>query len=274
MTFMNIFAQFNIGNFSGFPALGNSLSFFPSFNLFNNFSVPFMSSSESWGLFNNWLPSNWGVNTTYTTSAFTMPTINYPSYSMPDMSSFNIGMYNANFNMPMMDTFTYTSPFFTTNSSKKSKTSKSSSGSLYKYANLSRSAALSEAAKDSNLEKLSGGKGWSVNSASFVHDIPYARKGTGAILTKVSKMINQELVITSALGTSGSPHVKNGDSVSHYNSNNPKLDIGGGLSPSEAYKLQAKLKSTGYFSRVSVETHGSTAHLDVQIKESAFESLA
>lgn len=139
------------------------------------------------------------------------------------------------------------------------------------YLHLSQKQAEEKAKKDSNLELLKGGKNWSVSNKSFVTDIPYAKKGTGAILDKVATMIGEKLVITSALGTgeSGNPHQKSGYE-SHHNAENPKLDIrirGNGK------ELANKLKSTGYFSRVSTEKD----HLDVQIditKFKDFEAIA
>lgn len=152
----------------------------------------------------------------------------------------------------------------------KTKTETTTSGS---FASMSRSEALKAAQNNPNLEKLSGGIGWSISSASFTNDIPYAKKGTSDILARVSKQIGEDLVITSALGTKNSPHVKTSSSESHYNEENPKLDIGGGLSHTQAESLRSKLLNTGYFSRVEVEKHGDTAHLDVQIKDSAFKKL-
>ncbi len=141
------------------------------------------------------------------------------------------------------------------------------------YAEMSREAALKAAAADANLEKLSGGNGWSVSDTSFANDIPYAKKGTGAVLEKAASMTGETLVVTSALGTETSPHAKGSSSESHYNSSNPKLDLGGGLSIAQAEQLKVKLDGTGLFSRVVVESDGDTAHLDVQIADSAFEKL-
>jgi hypothetical protein len=209
------------------------------------------------------------------------------NYSLQQPKLFNtLGVNNAsnfNFNTPAIWNGTgmsnsYTPPASTTsNSSSQRSTSQSTSSGRacnYKYARLSRSAALTEAAKNPNLEKLSGGNGWSVSNNSFANDIPYARKGTSAILSKAAAQIGQNITITSALGTKTSPHVKSTGYASHYNETNPKLDIGGGLSHHKALALQKKLLATGYFSRVSVESDGATSHLDVQIKESAYTNLA
>lgn len=141
------------------------------------------------------------------------------------------------------------------------------------YANMNRLEALKKAEKDPKLEKLTGGNGWSISEASFINDIPYAKKGTGLVLAKAARLTGENLVVTSALGTKDSPHAKNSGSASHYNSDNPKLDLGGGLSPEQANSLKAKLDSTGLFSRIMVESDGATAHLDVQIADSAFKSL-
>lgn len=145
---------------------------------------------------------------------------------------------------------------------------KSTSGSInHSYINLSQKEAFEKAKTDSNLEQLCGGTNWSISEGSFVTDIPFAKKGTAAILDKVTSLIGEKLVITSALGTgeAGNPHVKNGY-ASHHNAENPKLDIrlnGDGKS------LAKKLKATGYFSRVSLERD----HLDVQIDPSKYQGL-
>ena len=142
------------------------------------------------------------------------------------------------------------------------------------YSEMSRSEALQAAAKNKALEKLIGGNNWTVSTASFINDIPYARKGTSAILAKAALMTGENLVVTSALGTKTSPHIKSVSNSSHYNSTNPKLDLGGGLNRTQAYSLQYKLKGTGLFSRVEVEHDISgNYHLDVQIAENSFRNL-
>ena len=151
---------------------------------------------------------------------------------------------------------------------------KQKGSSKYSFANMTRSEALSAAEGNANLEKLTGGANWTVSDASFQNDIPYARKGTSAILAKAASLAGENLVVTSALGTKNSPHVKSNSQASHYNSENPKLDLGGGLNQQRAYSLQSKLKNTGLFSRVAVEGHGDgTYHLDIQIADSAFNGL-
>ena len=136
------------------------------------------------------------------------------------------------------------------------------------YVSLSKSQATKKAQSDTNLERLSGGRNWSVSDSSFRTDIPYAKKGTGKILDKVSDMIDEKLVITSALGTgqTGNPHVKSGY-ASHHNAENPKLDI---RTNGHGRELAAKLRATGYFSRVSLESD----HLDVQIDPSKYEQFS
>lgn len=137
------------------------------------------------------------------------------------------------------------------------------------YANLSRSAAYKKAQSDPNLENISsGGNRWQISKSSFRTDIPFARKGTKLILDKVTSIIGENLVITSALGTgeAGNPHVRSGY-ASHHNADNPKLDIS--THGKNAHQLAAKLRNTGYFSRVSIESD----HLDVQIDPKKFNTL-
>ena len=136
------------------------------------------------------------------------------------------------------------------------------------YSKLSREKALEKAKNDSRLEKLNGGKGWSVAKDSFITDIPYARKYTGEILSFVSSIIGENLVVTSALGTAGTaknktPHKISRSYCTHHNAENPKLDI---RTNGNSKKLQRKLLLTGMFSRVSVEPD----HLDIQIKNEVY----
>lgn len=270
MTFMNCLSQFNITNNNWFCNTSSPVTFFvPNswnnvslFNCCNSFNFPTFNFSNfnlfnngfNWNNFFNWNTTfNWNNNTSWNN------TLNWNNFT--SFTNFNttpaFGNYNLNSNR-LNSTNAEQNRIFKSN---------------HAYANLTRSEALNKAQNDSNLEKLTGGNGWSVSSSSFSNDIPYARKGTGTILSKVSNMIGENLTITSALGTKNSPHAKGNGYASHYNSSNPKLDIGGGLSPSKAYSLKTKLLNTGYFSRVEVETHGNTAHLDVQIKDSAFQKL-
>ena len=136
------------------------------------------------------------------------------------------------------------------------------------YSRLSRDKALEKAKNDSRLEKLTGGIGWSVSTDSFVTDIPYARKHTGEILSFVSSLIGENIVVTSALGTGGTkkhrtPHVVSDSYSTHHNAENPKLDI---KTNGNSRKLKRKLVSTGLFSRVSIEPD----HLDIQIKNEVY----
>ena len=136
------------------------------------------------------------------------------------------------------------------------------------YSRLTREKALAKAEKDSRLERLNGGSGWSISESSFITDIPYARKYTGAILSFVSSLIGENIVVTSALGTGGTkgkrtPHKVSENYCTHHNAENPKLDI---RTNGNSKKLRKKLIATGLFSRVSVEPD----HLDVQIKNEVY----
>ena len=139
------------------------------------------------------------------------------------------------------------------------------------YAKLSRDKALKKAAKDPRLERLKGGNGWSVSLDSFITDIPYAKKHTGAILSFVSSIIGENLVVTSALGTHGTrnnrtPHKVTQNYCTHHNAENPKLDIRSNGHPK---KLQKMLLNTGLFARVSIEPD----HLDIQIKPEVYAAF-
>ena len=136
------------------------------------------------------------------------------------------------------------------------------------YSTISRERALERARNDSRLEELKGGDGWSISSDSFVTDIPYARKHTGEILSFVSSLIGEEIIVTSALGTAGTrnrrtPHVVSRNYCTHHNAENPKLDIKHNGHPS---RLKYKLSCTGLFSRISIES----THLDIQIKPEVY----
>ncbi len=139
------------------------------------------------------------------------------------------------------------------------------------YQHLSQSEAERKAKNDPNLERLTGGANWSV-ADTFETDIPYAKKGTGKILQKVSEMIGEEIVVTSALGTGGkgklkSPHGYKNSYCSHHNAENPKLDIR--AKGKHVHELACKLRKTGYFSRVFEESD----HLDVQINPAKYNDL-
>ena len=154
------------------------------------------------------------------------------------------------------------------NSVKKSKTKSNKKKVDTSYSKMSKEKALAKAKNDSRLEKLTGGEGWSVSEASFITDIPYARKYTGEILSFVSSIIGENIVVTSALGTGGSkgkrsPHKISKNYCTHHNAENPKLDI---RTNGNAQKMSKKLKATGLFSRVSIEPD----HLDIQIKNEVY----
>lgn len=268
MAFMNCFLNFNINigqprfgfNFGCF-AMPNFFTTMPIFNCFNNFSaIPFFQQYNNPIAFNS--PSVFS----------SLNTIPMPSFNLNNSSIFS--NYQTDYSNMWQQTSVATPSFdtidwsYSSNSlSKRKSSSKDYSNST--YASLSRSAAISKAEADSNLEKLTGGTGWSISNASFKNDIPYAAKGVGNFLNKLTQEIGENLTITSALGTKNSPHAKNGG---HYSDTNPKLDFGGGLSVAQAKDLERKLNATEYFEFVKREDHGDgTAHLDVKIKS---ETLA
>ena len=138
------------------------------------------------------------------------------------------------------------------------------------YIDLNVAQAEKKARTDENLEnlqELSKGKKWSISAGSFKTDIPYAKKGTAEILDKVTEMIGEEIVITSALATGHpkNPHKKSGYD-SHHNSENPKLDI---RTRGNSANLAEKLRKTGYFSWIYPEGD----HLDVQIDPKKYNEL-
>ena len=137
------------------------------------------------------------------------------------------------------------------------------------YSRLSKQKVNNKAKNDPRLEKLRGGKGWSVDEASFRSDVQYARKYTGKILTYIAEVTGADIVVTSALGTGDArnPHQKRGYS-SHHNAENPKLDLK--AENMSLAKLQKKLLETGFFCRVSRER----THLDVQIKPEVYMAYA
>lgn len=217
------------------------------------------------------------------TSGWIMPSFyfNLPlftNWTMPSFFNFgNFDFSDIKFTFPDTNNKTDTTnlwnfsdmKFVMPTSSKKTNVTKhETKGSINnEYSNLSKSEAYKKALNDTNLEKLTGGRNWSIAESSFITDIPFAKKGTGAILEKVASLIGENLVITSALGTgeNGNPHVKGGY-ASHHNAENPKLDIrinGNGK------ELAQKLKNTGYFTRVSTESD----HLDVQIDPDKFKDF-
>ena len=139
------------------------------------------------------------------------------------------------------------------------------------YSKMNRDKALKKAQKDSRLEELKGGDGWSISKESFITDIPFAKKFTGKILSIVSKIIGEHITVTSALGTGGAngrktPHKVSQNYCTHHNAENPKLDI---KTNGHASKLRKKLIATGLFSRVAIEPD----HLDIQIKAEVYRIL-
>ena len=228
------------------------------------------------------------VFNTNVTTGWTMPAIfnfDLPVFTNWTMPSFNFLNFDFNnFNFPQFtfnttpnfqfnfDSGSLNSPKFNFTASNINKTNftfkKAVSGNVdNSYLTLTKSAAYQKALSDTNLEKLSGGKNWEVAESSFITDIPFAKKGTGAILDKVGGLIGEKLVITSALGTgeANNPHAKGGY-ASHHNAENPKLDI---RINGNGQELAQKLRNTGYFSRVSIESD----HLDVQIDPEKFKSF-
>ncbi len=146
------------------------------------------------------------------------------------------------------------------------------------YSKMTKDKAEIRAEKDSRLERLSRGKGWHIVENYFQTDIPFARKSTGKILSFVSSLTGEHLLITSALGTAGnanqkSPHTlgKNNKYATHHNAENPKLDIlfNNVNNESEAIQFQQKIEATGLFSFVSRENY----HLDVQIDPRVYIAL-
>jgi len=231
----------------------NSSTWFPQLQDFSMPSLPNLNSC--WGNFNNiasqfnfQLP-NWTFDTTNTWNSFSTP-FTFNSIGLNTTPSW------GSFSSPVMDTFE--------SSTSKTKTFKKTSVTLSDYAKMNKLDAERNAQKDPNLEKLKGGNNWSISYASFRNDIPYAGSGVNNFLDHLTFKIGERLVVTSALGSATSPHAKNGG---HYDSLNPKLDFGGGLTSTEAYRLKTKLVNTGYFARVEVESDGATCHLDVKIKD-------
>lgn len=246
-----------------------SLASYSSFGYNSSFGISNNSyySFGSYGYTKPVLFNFGGYNKTYTpTYSFRLPSIstNYKftdSYS--DYSSF----------APPSDAFSSTSVSSRklgslTASNKRQVTSYS--GKTSEYAGLSRNIALSKARQDSRLEYIGdGGYGWSISSGSFRNDITFASRGTSKLLDDVVREIRRKdpnftLLVTSALGTANSPHAKK---AGHYNTDNVKLDFGGGMSKAQASKVAAQLKSTGKFAFANIECDGQTWHIDAQFKK-------
>ena len=245
------------------------------FNFFQNLNMNYF-----YGGFN--FTPNWFMPNLFTAmpnfslfSQFTMPTFNWNMPSIFNINNFPQNNFFDSFNFNNNFTYNFNTNYVKPDTKLKKQNPSSSynrniSGNINNsYSRLSKSAAYQKALNDSNLENLSsGGRRWSISEASFRTDIPFARKGTKAILDRVTSIIGEDLVITSALGTgeAGNPHVKSGY-ASHHNAENPKLDIS--TRGKNAAQLAAKLRNTGYFSRVSIESD----HLDVQIDPAKFKNL-
>ena len=273
MTFYSPIADFKYGmGFALGNMLGNALNtaitgitaplfagWGTPFGCYNRYSAP--SIFVDYGQSSLPLPATMPMNMTFN---FNMPSTNL---SPNPFGNFDCSNINFNFAPVGMDSFIPSYNFGTAFQGN------GTSGDNYAY--LTRTNALRKAKSDSNLEELKGGRRWQISSESFIEDIPFARKGVSKLLDRICDEIGEDLVITSALGTINSPHSKSisRSGASHYNPKNPKLDIGGGLSVDKAKELQRKLKNTGLFSRVEVEVDGTTAHLDVQFKESAFQNV-
>lgn len=275
----NRFTNFNfpapIMNFGGFAMqglFGNCCHFqMPSFFGFG-FNMPFFGNFGGFAnfpIFNNFNFYNNGLNTNFYNN---IPQVNIQSYlpKEPIIVNMKAPIFSTQNYTPTRPIVVNTANNATSMIIRRNNSySKAVSGEIdNSYLGLNKREAERKAQNDPRLERLSGGNGWSIQNASFTTDIPFARKGTSAILEKVSKLIGKELVITSALGTGepNSPHAKKGY-ASHHNATNPKLDIS--LKGHNANDLAAKLRSTGYFSRISIESD----HLDVQIDPSKFNSL-
>ena len=161
----------------------------------------------------------------------------------------------------------------------------------FKFANMTREKALEEAAKSPYLEELQSIPGKVVVSRGwFKTDIPYVTKGANKILEKIADELADKLggglVITSALATGGkyansknSPHSsRNKVYASHFNANNPKIDISLPPRYRSCDKNEAKKKAkefanlladTGY---VNIEAcHES--HICIQIKPEWFKII-
>lgn len=210
--------------------------------------------------------STYANNNLMTTSTFT--------YSKP--SNYSISdSFGDTYDFSETKTTNTSSSSTSTTSTRPAKSTTTYSQASYSYyydfRNMSKTEAVRAAANSPYLEYLKGGKGWSVSSDDFVNDIPYAANGMNKFLTHLSSKIGQNLVVTSALGTKKSPHTASG----HYDSRNPKLDFGGGMTEKQAQTLANKLESTGYFSHIYLERHSDgTAHVDVEARRDVLAQYA
>ena len=237
-------------NYNPATLFGAYLNFAPRISFFRplsfiNFSTPIGWQAQTQNSY------NWQANTQNSNYGF--DSFEYSSQSAPKY-------YYPNFNY-QIPSFEYIAKPQTR---KKQAPTKVSSA----YQNLSKAEAITRARKD-GLEELRGGERW--NMSSFINDIPFAGRGINNFLDHLTEKIDSNITVTSALATKNSPHSKNGG---HYDAKNPKLDFGGQLSYSQAQTLKRKLDETGYFTRVEIESHGNTAHLDVKIKDEVLSEYA
>ena len=300
MAFCNLFVNFNFrlphihscgcsmpffGNWN-FPTMPNFFGFNGGFGCCNNSFGSLFSFMPNFGFnnFNNNIFSFYNQPTTSFVGSWNQVQTSLPQWQSPSAQSLwnqvptNTVTNTATWNSTATWSNTTSKVSNSSSTSSNGKTSfttysKSVSGSVdNSYANLSKTQAERKAQNDNRLERLDGGKGWSLAS-TFETDIPFAKRGTAKILDKVASLVGENLVITSALGTAGTssqrtPH-KIGGYASHHNAENPKLDIDI-TSRSHGEKLAQKLRETGYFNHISIESD----HLDVQIDPRKFESLS
>ena len=269
-------------NFSFMPAFNN---FYP--NYYNNIFAPIASGfsailgNQNFNVSINYNSSPWlGGVSGFTQNWFNFGN-NYNSIGFPNFN-FNFDWSSVKFNMPTYTpsiSYKFEKHNKTGNIKKNNKISKRGKyeNGARDFGTMWRDEALVAAKNSKFLENIeSGGTGWTLHSASFTTDIPYARKGTKAILDKVYEQTGIEMRITSALGTKGrnssirTPHSGAGDysTSSHFYEANPKIDIcavNGNIK-----QLAEKLKATGLFDRVSLESD----HIDVRIKDSAYSQFS
>lgn len=287
MTFFNTFANFNITSFGFPPRLNFNFNFGWNINPFGGFGC-----CNKVGLYNYINPMNTSCFNYYGNSYSEPPTMfdtfnrctasldytnlsqNYQNVNYTSMTS--IGQ---NMQYDWSKQISQIKLYVPETKKKNEKKDEGDNGEKINYASLSREEALKKAKNDPNLEELvttTSSKGHKViiSSVDFENDIPYAKKGTMEILLKVADEIGKDITVTSALGTSSSPHSGKEDQTGHYDPINPKIDFGGNLTSEEANKLKEALEATGHFEFVDKEDHGTTAHLDARIDKKSYEALA
>ena len=147
----------------------------------------------------------------------------------------------------------------------------------FAFAEMWRDDAIKMAEKNPYLEKLKNVPGKIVIADyMFVTDIPYATKGINKILEIIANEQNITITVTSALGTKGknvrrlSPHSsKNKILKSHFNINNPKIDIALPQNSKAREVYIKKLKKTGWVQIEAVHDN----HVCVYIKPEAFKAV-